>query len=69
MIIFFSWLFEHKVKKNSIYLNSFCNIINVFTATFDQLYATTVNKRKKKTCRPQTFEMIVYSSIVFGNAV
>ncbi len=33
---------EQKAQKNSVYLK--CNIINVFTGTFDQFNASLINK-------------------------
>ncbi len=59
----FSGFFEYKVQKNSVYLKyDFCNIINVFTVTFDWLNASLLNKiinffQEK---RPQTYWLQIY---------
>ncbi len=61
---FFFFFYKLNLQKNCIYLNRyFCNIINVFTVTFDQFHVseiTFLNNNNKKILLTLNFWTVVY---------
>jgi len=63
IIILFSRIFRwiESLKEQQLFeIEIFCNIINVFTITFDKWNTSLLKKKQnKKTYWPQTFELVV----------
>ncbi len=64
LFLFFLFFYKLNLQKNRIYLNRyFCNIINVFTVTFDQFHVsetTFLNNNNNTILLTLNFWTVVY---------
>ncbi len=54
---FLFWRIESSKEQHLLEMEIFCNIINIFTVTFDQFNAALLNKSINFSYWPQTFEL------------